>query len=436
MHSNKRLDGWQEIADYLGRTVRTAQRWERELELPIRRVKGQQSVFALIHELDEWVTQTPGTKTKENSRLKKRSVILFFALSATLVFTAFAFFFSANDTLKPLSFKIRATRTHSFLDILDDNSNAIHTFQAPRGQFRARISEGNRGCRFFSIIDLNGDEADDVVIALDNESGNRLEVYLQEREKLQLYRTRDLDLELRIGTDNFGNFQPIHVEIADVTGDHKPEILLTQRQQHLYPGVLRVFSLNMRELLRVWHPGRLTNCKAEGHDLNGNKEIYVAGTNNTLSEFSTPILFVLQARFANQMMVVDLISLFKNEAALLPPDFKLTYISLRKDPSAPVAKWETATLNLHHRSNQMDCLQVTASPCLVPPRNDYWGKELVFLRCFMFDSRLRINRAYFNQESLERTGLTTNYSKQSQDLLRPLYWDGKDWQESFTIVTR
>src|SRR6266849_1916730 len=51
-----RLDSWKEIAVYLGRGVTTAQRWEQEEALPIKRLphtkKG--SVFAFKSELDAW----------------------------------------------------------------------------------------------------------------------------------------------------------------------------------------------------------------------------------------------------------------------------------------------------------------------------------------------------------------------------------------------
>ena len=52
-----RLNGWKEIAGYFGRTVRTVQRWERELGLPIHRLstgRGE-TVFALVDELDRWM---------------------------------------------------------------------------------------------------------------------------------------------------------------------------------------------------------------------------------------------------------------------------------------------------------------------------------------------------------------------------------------------
>lgn len=54
---NGRLDGWKEIAAYLGRSVRTAQRWERELGLPIHRLGtgAAETVYALKEQLDAWV---------------------------------------------------------------------------------------------------------------------------------------------------------------------------------------------------------------------------------------------------------------------------------------------------------------------------------------------------------------------------------------------
>jgi hypothetical protein len=51
-----RLDGWKEIAAYLGRAERTVKRWEADRSLPTYRVpgKGKRSVYAFTAELDEW----------------------------------------------------------------------------------------------------------------------------------------------------------------------------------------------------------------------------------------------------------------------------------------------------------------------------------------------------------------------------------------------
>lgn len=51
------LSSWKEIASYLGKGVRTVQRWERELDLPVRRPKPyeKQIVLAFPEELDGWL---------------------------------------------------------------------------------------------------------------------------------------------------------------------------------------------------------------------------------------------------------------------------------------------------------------------------------------------------------------------------------------------
>jgi TolB-like protein len=55
--SNRRLNSWKEIADFLDRDVRSVQRWEHERGLPIRRIPGQKggAVFAYTGELETWL---------------------------------------------------------------------------------------------------------------------------------------------------------------------------------------------------------------------------------------------------------------------------------------------------------------------------------------------------------------------------------------------
>ena len=55
------LNSWKEIAVYLGRGVRTVQRWEQELALPVHRPRGRSrsAVLAFKRELDQWLDRTP-----------------------------------------------------------------------------------------------------------------------------------------------------------------------------------------------------------------------------------------------------------------------------------------------------------------------------------------------------------------------------------------
>jgi len=60
------LNSWKEIASYLNRGVRTVQRWEHELNLPVHRIgKGKRSpVYANVSELRFWLS-TSETARKE-----------------------------------------------------------------------------------------------------------------------------------------------------------------------------------------------------------------------------------------------------------------------------------------------------------------------------------------------------------------------------------
>lgn len=57
LKGSRRLDGWKAIADHLGRTVRTAQRWEREQALPVQRQHHNSlgSVYAFSADLSAWL---------------------------------------------------------------------------------------------------------------------------------------------------------------------------------------------------------------------------------------------------------------------------------------------------------------------------------------------------------------------------------------------
>ena len=61
LESQQFLNGWKEIARYLGKGVRTTQRYERTLGLPVRRPAGKPSgsVIATKAELDAWVKASP-----------------------------------------------------------------------------------------------------------------------------------------------------------------------------------------------------------------------------------------------------------------------------------------------------------------------------------------------------------------------------------------
>ena len=71
------LHSWKEIASYVGCGVRTVQRWERDLGLPVRRAAARErtAVMAFPDEIDAWLRRAPTLVVfSPQSNLTRKSV--------------------------------------------------------------------------------------------------------------------------------------------------------------------------------------------------------------------------------------------------------------------------------------------------------------------------------------------------------------------------
>jgi predicted DNA-binding transcriptional regulator AlpA len=65
------LSSWKDIANYLGKGVRTVQRWERRLGLPVRRPIGASQKSAVLlyrHDVDEWLATRVSARPPRNNK--------------------------------------------------------------------------------------------------------------------------------------------------------------------------------------------------------------------------------------------------------------------------------------------------------------------------------------------------------------------------------
>ncbi|MCU1334314.1 MAG: response regulator receiver protein [Candidatus Angelobacter sp.] len=70
MYDKGFLNSWKEVAQYVGRSERTIQRWEREFGFPVHRPAGKlrSSVIAVAAEIDEWIRKSPALRSQLQSR--------------------------------------------------------------------------------------------------------------------------------------------------------------------------------------------------------------------------------------------------------------------------------------------------------------------------------------------------------------------------------
>lgn len=153
---SRRLDSWKEIAEYLGRDVRTAARWESE-GLPLHRVPGGKgrSVFGFTHEIDAWMAghvTAPAApinaaplftadgdsasalpSTADPATANRRFKTIAIGAACTLAVIAVGVAVRSRDTVEPLDVAtLRVTTTATEVSIADASgvSRVIHRFQS------------------------------------------------------------------------------------------------------------------------------------------------------------------------------------------------------------------------------------------------------------------------------------------------------------------
>lgn len=176
------LHGWKEIAAHIGKSVRAAQRWERELGLPVRRLKtaAGQVVFARREELAAWQSANellPAPRSRPDALAFNSKTILTylgrvrFSLAAGLAVVALpvAAMFWLGRTIPgdPAGYRL----VGSVLEAVDASGDVRwrYQFPAPLAGLPVQPSRPRLTRRVFSI-DMDNDGTQEIIAVLS--SGN------------------------------------------------------------------------------------------------------------------------------------------------------------------------------------------------------------------------------------------------------------------------
>jgi hypothetical protein len=185
-----RLVGWKEIADYIGREPRTAQRWHDERGMPVRRVPGRRGgVFALRAELDAWfnsqepaegkvsngrddsdpprVAQPPGVRANATKPRQRRwllvgagAAVLVLALGISLSLITRATVLSPDPQSPPVEFQLSGQT----LTGLDSHGTIVWSAELPDSRFGSVAGAGLHSViQQAQAVDLNGDGRIEVI---------------------------------------------------------------------------------------------------------------------------------------------------------------------------------------------------------------------------------------------------------------------------------
>ena len=294
------LDGWKAIATHLEVSVRTAQKWEKEEGLPVRRREGEKPrVYARRSEIEAWNEhmRAAASRSKRQAALSRKPLVTgAFACLAILSVTA------AWQLVTQPGLPASIERTGVTFTVLDDNGRVCwtHTFPDLLEAAYNDYESGNmrRRGRLYWVTDLDSDGWPEVLLVHvpDDANGQTSTLFCfradgTKRWEFKFGRTVTLD----------GRFFPHTYEgsiIGIAENSAKRFLVALGVQQPDFPSqVVLLNPLNGTLVDDYWHPGRFYATKLCDLDQDGTNELVLAGINNPGNGLGHPALAVLNIPF-------------------------------------------------------------------------------------------------------------------------------------------
>jgi hypothetical protein len=301
-----RLIGWKEIASYLQKGIRTVQRWEKELGLPVHRVntgKGE-VVYALPAELDAWLARADSRRQAQMSaadeedeathgadasatgedvrgrpgrasRRRTRVAALLCAVALGIAGLAWHRWATRPEHSQPYSFKIENHALRVFAE--DGRFLWQHRFSAPLHDDRY-TDAAVQASRLVIIQDLDGDGTREVLFHTAVESPTDDEGLFCFNSDGSLRFTHRPSYTVHFGDAAYsGPWRPsIVTVIPDESGAQR--IWLASHHYDEFPTVVEKLDPQGAVLGRFWNDGQI--IVLQPFVLDGRRVVLAGGCNN------------------------------------------------------------------------------------------------------------------------------------------------------------
>ncbi len=462
--NGKILDGWKEIAEYVGKSARTVQRWEKEEGFPVRRIKSKKSVFAYADEIDNWLENRKKNQTKEidaqkndnlefdkddfaehkedKERVLKDSVSKRHFLTILIVFAILIAGYSFTSYYKVrmlqkrrLFFEIEGGG--SVINIKDQRGEILKTFCCNSTVYKNFLYPiGNY--HHFQFVDINNDNILDLVFGeVCPDRKHEIKVFITNSDgELVERNTIDLDFNYEIKRDNYvyRNFIIQNLRVSDINNDGKPEIIVVQNNVPFYPSCVRIFDTFGNERFRFLNPGRLRSLEIRK---NGDRStIILSGTNNYLHRFSLPVLIFLTSDWNFEGKTLDFIQYgntnfnFSNSIKTVYLTFFPTSIKINYYPLAQIAK-------LYKQGELLHFVAFT-----LPDMKEL--KQVVMGLDFKIKQKI-VALMTTNDGHVVNSLFTTDFvvlkdikdeEEYKRKYLKVLYYNGEEWSREYTPIVK
>ncbi|MCU0248761.1 MAG: hypothetical protein MUE61_00995 [Vicinamibacterales bacterium] len=267
---NGRLDGWKEIAAHLGRGVRTAQRWERELGLPVRRLGtgGAEVVYALTEDLDAWLlrqsrrpsAQPPQDETEHAHAAEPRRLGVWVGLAGLALLLGLVGGWMIPGSPAPAQSAPSAEPAE--LEVVGNSLNArgldhnllwSHPFEVPLKDFDPTVESGQVNLNRMSAIgDFRGTGRDDVLLARNSDLDPQMYWF---DHAGGLVRTHRIDTDITFGDHRCTSVRLSRVFAGIDAAEPRAFWIAGHELAGSFPGVLQALDGSGQVRSEYWSAG-------------------------------------------------------------------------------------------------------------------------------------------------------------------------------------
>jgi len=290
------LDSWKEIAQYLKRDVRTCQRWEKELGLPVHRFEDspRSRVFAYPEEIDRWLREKFGSgELAAKSKKKIRSKLIVVLIVIGVIIILIWMLASLLHHSEPYDFKLERNtliitnqKGHHLWKYTFDNLN-LSSEKEYRNHFQKRqliIYPNNKSewtLPWIYIGDINHDQHNEVLFLVywdKPQPGSYLYCFNHRGKILWRYLPTDTPVFGQITYSKI--FRSNGFILEDFDHDESFEIIVIFHCPSFFPTLLVLLNSEGKCLGKYWNSGRINDLLTVDLNGNGQKEIVIGFQNN------------------------------------------------------------------------------------------------------------------------------------------------------------
>lgn len=291
------LTSWKEIADHLGVTVRTAQKWENERGLPVRRLPGPRGmVRASVAELEAWknsgrarasvAAESVSAQPAQHSIAGGRRALVLLVLPTVSAVLAAVWLLTRLGA--PASYRLEQSQL-----VISDAAGRVLWRKAFPYPLESAYPMGEVDRRqLVRIIDLDGDGTREILFVqkrpLPRAEGDLLICYAENgSEKWRFVPGRTVRTATQVFRPPF-TISSVHV--VPMRAGSPPEIVVSASHFPEYPNQVSLLSGSGRPLREYWHSGYLEYIDTADMDADGKREIYLGGVNNARKSATLVVL--------------------------------------------------------------------------------------------------------------------------------------------------